>query len=276
MNRFLLFPFLPLALASLGPASAADWLRFRGPGGDGISVEAEIPLTWSETQSLAWRTPLPGPGSSSPIVSGDRAFVTSYSGYGVRDVSDGSKEGLKRHLVCVRLEDGEVLWTKTIAAEMPEDDHAGYLTEHGYASSTPVTDGQQVFVFLGKSGVLAFDMDGNEQWRVGVGKESSNRRWGSAASPVLYKDTVIVNASEEGRAILALDKQTGQEVWKAEAASLELTYGTPTLVDLPDGGVGTGYLGARRSLGAEPRHGQTEMVRRNEPDGQHLPDGRGP
>jgi outer membrane protein assembly factor BamB len=235
-------PFFRLLLAAgslsaVCSATAADWPRFLGPAGNGISVDAEIPLTWSESENLAWRTPLPGPGSSSPVVSGDRAFVTCYSGYGVPNTENGAKPDLKRHLICVRLTDGDVLWTKTIAAALPEDDHAGYLTEHGYASSTPVTDGKLVFAFFGKTGVLACDMDGNEQWRVAVGQESSNRRWGSAASPVLYKDTVIVNAAEESRSIFALDKETGRVVWKAEAAALELTYGTPTLAELPDGTV---------------------------------------
>ena len=180
--------------------------------------------------------------------------MTCYSGYGVRDADNGPKEGLKRHLVCVRLTDGEVLWTKTIAADLPEDDYTGYLTEHGYASSTPVTDGQQIFVFFGKTGVLAFDMDGNEQWRKAVGKESSNRRWGSAASLVLYKDMVIVNGAEESQSILALNKQTGQEVWKAEAATLELTYGTPTLVELPDGAVELVISVPGEVWGTEPRY----------------------
>ena len=227
--------YLLFSIVATRPLAGADWPQFRGPSGAGISAATEVPLTWSDTQGLAWRTPLPGPGSSSPIVFGDRVLVTCYSGYGIRDAANGAKKGLKRHLVCARLADGEILWSKAIAAELPEDDYVGYLREHGYASSTPVTDGQQVFVFFGKTGVLAFDMDGNEQWRKAVGKESSNRRWGSAASLLLHKDMVIVNAAEESQSIRGLDKQTGREVWKAEAASLELTYGTPTLVDLPEG-----------------------------------------
>ncbi len=226
---------LLFCIVAVRPLVGADWPQFRGPRGDGVSVAVEVPLTWSDAEGLAWRTPLPGPGSSSPIVFGDRVLVTCYSGYGIRDAANGAKEGLERHLVCARLTDGEVLWSKAIAAELPEDDYAGYLTEHGYASSTPVTDGQQIFVFFGKTGVLAFDIKGNEQWRKTVGKESSNRRWGSAASLVLHEDTVIVNAAEESQSIRALDKRTGREVWKAEAASLELTYGTPAIVDLPDG-----------------------------------------
>ena len=227
-----------LVIAFLGQSlRGAEWSQFRGPNGSGVSDGAKVPLVWSQSENLQWKTELPGPRSSSPIVSGDRVFVTSYSGYGVPDAEDAEKKDLSRHLVCIRLADGETLWTRRVAAELPEDEHAGYLTEHGYASSTPVTDGQQVFVFFGKSGVLAFDRDGNQQWRVSVGQESSNRRWGSAASPVLYKNMVIVNASEESRSILALDKQTGREIWKAEAESLELTFGTPTLVELPTGAV---------------------------------------
>lgn len=86
----------------------------------------------------------------------------------------------------------------------------------------------------GKTGVLAFDLDGNQLWKVNVGKESSNRRWGSSASLILYKDMLIVNASEESQSIRALDKLTGKEIWKAEASSLELSYGTPLLVPLDD------------------------------------------
>ncbi|TWT78722.1 outer membrane biogenesis protein BamB [Planctomycetes bacterium CA13] len=234
MNHTPKFVLLTLCLSLSTLSSAADWPRFRGSDGNGTSADSKIPLAWSENQNMAWRTALPGPGSSSPVTWGDRVFVTCYSGYGVSGENIGSKEKLQRHLVCVNLYDGKTLWTKTVPAQLPEDESHGYITEHGYASNTPVTDGEHVFVFFGKTGVLAFDMDGNEQWRVGVGKESSNRRWGSAASPVMYKDMVIVNAAEEGRAIIALDKQTGREIWKAEADSLELAYGTPLLVELQD------------------------------------------
>ena len=205
------------------PATAGDWPRFRGPDGSGISGDPNIPLTWSESENLRWKTPLPGVGSSSPIVVGDRIFVTCFSGEG---------DSLARHLVCVNRKAGEIAWTKTVAAEQPEDRYQGYLTEHGYASNRPVTDGDRVYVFFGKTGVLAFGLDGQPHWQVNVGKESSNRRWGSAASLVLYKDTVIVNASEESQSIRALEKATGKEVWNAQAGSLELAYGTPTLMTL--------------------------------------------
>ena len=116
-------------------------------------------------------------------------------------------------------------------AELPEDPFTGYLTEHGYASSTPVTDGERVYVFFSKTGALAFDFDGKQLWKFNLGQQSGNRRWGSGSSPVLYENLVIINASEESRSVRALDKRTGREVWRAEADALELCYSTPALVE---------------------------------------------
>jgi outer membrane protein assembly factor BamB len=144
-------------------------------------------------------------------------------------------EDLQRHLLCLNRADGKTLWTKSVAAALPEDSYTGYISEHGYASSTPVSDGERVYVFYGKSGVLAYDFAGNEVWRAKVGNLSSNRRWGSAASPVIYKNLLIVNAADEGRALFAFDRKTGKEIWKSEANGFELAYGTPTLVDLGGG-----------------------------------------
>lgn len=209
----------------------SDWAQFRGPNGSGVAPTDAHPVThWSESENLRWKLPLPGPGSSSPIVVGERVFVTCYSGYG--DGSAGaSLEKLERHLVCVDRNQGKVLWDRSIPAGQPEDPYTGFLTEHGYASGTPVSDGENVYVFFGKSGVLGFDLSGKQLWKTIVGKDSSNRRWGSGSSPILYKNLVIVNASEESRSVRALDKATGAEVWKAEADTLELAYGTPSLVE---------------------------------------------
>ncbi len=219
------------------PLAAAEWPQFRGPDGLGISADANVATQWSESKNLKWKTRLPGPGSSSPIVWGPHVFVTCYSGYGLSRSNPGNIQELVRHLICIDRENGKVVWKQTVKAEMPEDAFSGMgVPEHGYASNTPATDGERLFVFFGKTGVLAFDLKGNQLWQVNVGKESSNRRWGSSASLTLYKDTVIVNASEESQSIRALDKITGKEVWKSEASSLELTYGTPLLVPLAGDG----------------------------------------
>lgn len=220
------------ALLAASVASAADWTRFRGPNGTGHG-DGAVPLEWDDTRHLIWKTPLPGPGSSSPVVQGSHVFVTCYSGYGV--AGGGEPAALTRHLVCLDRETGTPRWQRDVAAESPEDAYQGYLTEHGYASSTPAVDADAVYAFFGKGGVVAFDHEGRELWRVGVGTESSNRRWGSAASLVLHDDLVIVNAAEESQSIRGLDRRTGREAWKAEAAGLALAYGTPALVRLADG-----------------------------------------
>lgn len=211
---------------------ADDWTQFRGANGAGISSDTKIPVRWSDKENLRWKTELPGPGSSSPIVAGDHVFVTCYSGYGIPKSSGGSVQSLQRHLVCVSRQSGDISWSKSVSGEQREDGYQGYITEHGYASNTPVTDGERVYCFFGKSGVVAFDLYGKQLWITNVGTESSNRRWGSAASLILYKDFVIVNASEESQSIRALDKRTGEEKWKAVGSILELAYGTPALITL--------------------------------------------
>jgi len=230
-----LFVLTITVLVTANGLLASDWTRFRGPNGMGITDDTKLPLTWSETKNLKWKTPLPGPGSSSTIIYGDRLFVTCYTGYGIDRSNPGSQADLKRHLLCVNRSDGKILWEKSVDAVLPEDPYRGYISEHGYASNTPVTDGERVYVFFGKTGVLAFDMQGKKLWQTSVGTESSNRRWGSAASPILYKNLLIVNASEESLAIYAFDKATGKEIWKAEGDDLELAHGTPFLANLADG-----------------------------------------
>ena len=227
---------IALLAAVPGPSSASDeWPRFRGPDGSGLAAgDARPPTNWSATSNLKWKAALPGPGSSSPIIWGERVFVTCYSGYG-EGSSGAGPEKLQRHLVCLQRNTGNTSWDKSVPAELPEDEYSGNLREHGYASNTPVTDGERVYVFFGKTGVLAFDFAGRKLWKVNVGKQSSNRRWGSAASPILCQNTVIINAAEEGRSVLALDKLTGKEVWKTEVNSLELSFVTPVLVECAGG-----------------------------------------
>jgi outer membrane protein assembly factor BamB len=222
------YHFFLAAISITLSAQAADWPRFRGADGNGVAADAKPPITWSDSENVKWKLVLPGPGSSSPIVVGERVFVTCYSGYG--DGSEGSMEKLQRHLLCIDRATGKVSWEQKVIAEVPEDPYQGFITEHGYASSTPAADGEQVYVFYGKTGVLAYDFTGKELWRVNVGKESGNRHWGSGSSLMLQGDKVIVNASEESQSIRALDKQTGKEIWKSESSVLELCYGTPALV----------------------------------------------
>ena len=234
MKNRTLITLVVLSLAT--SAFAGDWTRFRGPNGSGISPDSQpVPVTWSPTENLKWKAALPGAGVSSPIVVGDRIFVTCYSGYGVDRNDLGRMDDLKRHLVCVDCVSGKVLWDKTVQAVMPEDSFSGMgIPAHGYASHSPVSDGERVYVFFGKTGALAFDMDGKQLWQTGVGTESDRRRWGSASSPILYDDLLIVTASSESEAIVGLDTATGKEVWRQEASGLANVWGTPLLVDVGD------------------------------------------
>ncbi len=215
-------------------ATAADWPQFRGAGASGVSTQSKLPIRFGENENLLWKVALPGAGSSSPVVFGKKVFVTCYSGYGQSKSEEGDINSLQRHLVCVDSESGQILWTKTIAGEQPEDKYQGYLTDHGYASNTPVTDGERVYCFFGKSGVIAFDFSGKQLWQTNVGKESSSRRWGSGASLILYKDSVIVNASEESQSIRALNKLNGELLWSETASALNLAYGTPSVISVDE------------------------------------------
>jgi outer membrane protein assembly factor BamB len=231
-------------------ANALTWPQFRGPGGQGISTEKGLPTTWGPQENIAWKTALPGAGTSSPIILGQRVYLTCYSGYNVPGRPGGAMEQLKRHLLCLDAGDGKMLWTKDIASELPEQ---GNIREgHGYASSTPATDGERIYTFFGKSGVFAFDLDGKQLWQADVGTELNG--WGSAASPVLSGNLVIINASVESGALVALDKKTGKEVWRARG--MRESWNTPILVPTEGGKTELVVAIMGKVLGFDPATGE--------------------
>ena len=207
---------------------AADWPRFRGPTGEGDSSDAEVPTEWSDDDNLKWRLEMPGKGFSSPIVVGENVFVTCYSD------ADGDLANLKRHLLCVNRHAGEVVWEKAVPSAAPEIRGPSFGANHGYASHTPVSDGDRVYVLFGNTGVLAFDMKGNKLWQKSLGAENA-AMFGSGSSPILYGDRLIITAGAESESVRALDKKTGEELWKAEAASLSRCYCTPVIAKNQEG-----------------------------------------
>ncbi len=209
-------------------ASAAEWRQFRGPGGQGVSSAKGLPTIWSSERNIHWKTALPGPGGSSPIVFGDRIYVTCYSGYAVPGSPGGDVTSLQRHVIGLQRTDGKIVWKKDVPAAQPEQ---AKVRDHGYASSTALADPDRLYVFFGKSGVFAFGHDGKEVWRADVG--SKTHGWGSASSPVAHKDLIVINAAVESDSLIALNKQTGKEVWRA--GGMKESWNTPILVPV-DGG----------------------------------------
>ena len=205
-----------------------DWVAFRGPGGQGVSTAKALPVEWSESENIAWKIPMPGPGASSPIVFKDHIYISCYSGFFVPGESAGSQKELKRHLLCLDRKSGKTLWEKSVAAKLPEEDS---IRDHGFAASTPAADEDHVFCFFGKTGVIAFSHDGKQLWDADVG--SKTHGWGSSASPVLYRNLVLINASVESNSLVALDRVTGKELWRAEG--IREAWNTPVVVTNLDG-----------------------------------------
>ncbi len=194
-------PFIPIAVAS-SLASAENWPRFRGSEGIGVSRETGLPLTWSSTENVRWKTPLPGPGMSSPVVWGNRVFVTQAL----------DKDGHKRALLCFDRKDGKQLWQ---AVEEFSGTESTYQGEPHFCSATPATDGERIIVSHASAGLFCYDMNGKRLWKRDLGK--CEQIWGTAASPIIFKDLVIHNFGPGPRTfMIGLDKRTGRDVWKVD------------------------------------------------------------
>jgi outer membrane protein assembly factor BamB len=198
-------------------AHTEEWPAWRGPRGDGTSLEKGLPRTWSPTENVAWKTKIPGVGHSSPIISGDRIFLTSCV----------EAEG-KRLLLCLDRVSGKILWERAVLTAKLERKH--HL--NSFASSTPATDGEHVWVtFLDYPNVqvACYDFDGTKVWQRSPGKLLSVH--GFCSSPVLYKDTVIVNGDQDAEAyIVALDRKTGAERWRIDRPNRTRSYCTPIFI----------------------------------------------
>ncbi len=211
-------------------AKLDEWSAFRGATGMGTSPAKGLPVTWSDTENIAWKVALPGPGASTPIVFGDRIYLTCYTGFFVPGESGGSPEDLKRHLLALRRTDGGTIWDTAVAAKLPEESS---IRDHGFAANTPTVDDERVYAFFGKSGVFAFDHMGKQLWQADVGEKTHG--WGTSASPVLYKDLVLINASVESTSLVALDRKTGAEKWRA--GGIREAWNTPVVVTAKSGRV---------------------------------------
>jgi outer membrane protein assembly factor BamB len=210
-------------------AERGDWPCFRGPDRSGVSDDTSLPLRWSDSENVVWKTRLPGAGASSPVTFGDRIYLTCYSGYGLDRAARGEYRDLKLHVVCLNRADGRILWNESFPNTVPTDHYGDHTNQHGYATSTPAVDETGVYVFFGTTGARAYGHDGGLKWERSCGRKYTN--YGSSASPVLFEDRVIINASIEDRAVVALDKQDGRQLWRVSTSGL--AYSTPLLIGGP-------------------------------------------
>ena len=224
----LLSSFLLILSTSTLVAGDGDWPMWRGPKGDGTTAEAGFPSHWTATENVRWKTPIPGKGHSSPIVWGDRVFVTS-----AIEAGDPA-EPKDRLLLCIDRKDGRVLWQTTVVKAKLESLHK----LNSRASSTPATDGERVYVtFLDNPKVMvaAYDFAGNEVWKVSPGEFESTH--GFCSPPILYKDLVIVNCDQDAfkktkpAYIVALDRKTGSERWRIDRSHRIRSYCPPLIVE---------------------------------------------
>jgi len=201
-----------------------NWTQFRGPTMNAtVADHPDLPEQWSQTENVEWVTDIPELGWSSPIVWGTRVFVTTVTSdgdfekpkpglYAPRGRSEPPPARHDWRVYCLDLESGEVLWMRSVKVAVPEFPRHQKNT---YASETPTTDGERVYVRFGDLGIYAFDMDGNEVWTHPIPFKSTMSDWGSASSPILEGNLLIVlYDNEEESWIAALDKRTGDEVWR--------------------------------------------------------------
>jgi outer membrane protein assembly factor BamB len=244
------------AAPDAGKESSKNWLHWRGPSYQGYVEDDRVPLTWSETENVLWKTRLPGRGNSTPIVFGDRAFLTT-----------SNESGAERGVCCVRVSDGKLLWHKVAADALPKEKTHAW---NGYASPSCATDGKHVWAFFGTPGMYCYDVEGKLVWKKSLGAITSV--WGTGASPFLHGDLVIQNLDNDGgkgaapAALVGLDKATGEVRWTTPRDQGR-GFGTPRLMTVSGGRVDLVLNGPAGVWGYDPVTGKERWrCTRSDPD----------
>ena len=211
-----------IVVASLScQARAGDWPGWRGPKGNGLSDEANLPVKWSAGDGVRWKAELPGKGSGSPIIAGDRVFLTS---------SDGPRHD-QLHFFCLNRRTGRELWHRNFWGTAPTLRHD---PKSSMATPTPVTDGQHVWGFFGSGDLFCLDLDGNLVWCRSLAQEYEpfQNRFAMGSSPVLVGDLLILQCDHWGQSYLVgIDKRTGKNAWKTDRAE-HVSWSSPLVIDV--------------------------------------------
>lgn len=224
---------------------AEDWTRWRGPHGNAVTRAKGLPVAWSGTRNVRWKTAIPGEGVSSPSVTGDRIFLTS-----------SKDDGGKRFVHCLDRATGKLRWSRFIPDKNPEITSA--VT--GYAAATPATDGQRVVAFFGNAGAVCYSVDGKKRWHRSFGEFDTEL--GLASSPVIHGKKAFLVCDHDGDRfctfdsfLIALDVRTGKTVWKTDRRGLYRSWSTPIVV--------TAHLPLHDGRGRNPRRRDNSSRRRS-------------
>jgi outer membrane protein assembly factor BamB len=227
---------LALLHATADTTSDKNWGQWRGPHATGVSKTADPPTEWSETKNVRWKLEIPGRGSASPVIWGDKVFVLSAVPVGVdlaasHQPRGGSKPVLPHKFIVMAIDrkTGKAVWEKTAREHLP---HEGAHQQFGtYASSSAFTDGERVYAYFDSFGLYAYDMNGKLLWEKDLGDKKMRNEFGEGQTPVLHGNTIVVQWDHQGPSfITALDKMTGKELWRTERQEID-SWGTPLVVE---------------------------------------------
>ncbi len=223
MKCIAIVPLFCLSLATATFAETNHWPQFRGTRSNGLGEGSTLPDTWSTTENVVWKAEIPGWGWSSPVVWGDKIFVTSA-------VSENQRQNLKvggypggrvkptdvhRWMIyCLKFDNGEILWEREAFKGLPPEERH---PKNSYANATPITDGNRLYAYIGNIGLFCYDMQGNKLWEKNWGSFPMRGGWGPGASPVLHNNRIyLVNDNERESFMVALDASSGKQIWRVD------------------------------------------------------------
>jgi len=211
------------------------WPQWRGPISNGVALKGNPPVKFSETQNLKWKTPIPGKGHATPIVWGDKIIIETATPHDAGADMEAFRQSkstdlvLDYRVILVNLNDGKIIWERTVATEKPEEP----THELGsWASNSPCTDGERIYAYFGSRGIYCLDFEGNVLWNKDFGQMQKRMNFGEGSSPYLYKDKLFIQWDHEGDSYLyALDTKTGNEAW-TKKRDVGTSWATPLVVEV--------------------------------------------